>query len=530
MTAPSRAMRARWPRSRVAEADLRLNETNLAKACICSPIDGVVLKRNVDPGQTVASSLQAPVLFVIAEDLRHMELQVDVDEADVGKVKVGQKATFSVDAYPERKFPAEIRDIRYGSETVQGVVTYKAVLTIDNSDLLIRPGMTATAEIVVQQVSDALLVPNAALRFSPKSAQANRRSGGFLQRLLPRFPFAPSAEQAGGHRSKQKSGCCATAPSRGSSRDRRDRRPKDRDRRGRDRAGAADHRRRRTPNADEARVTKPRRITHRSSSSASYQGLWLRRRAVHALAGVDLTIGEGEFVAIMGPSGSGKSTAMNIIGCLDTPTAGEYLFKGIEVGQLDRNQRALLRRHFLGFVFQGFNLLARTTAVENVELPLIYRGMPPAERRRLALGALERVGLEGREHHTSAELSGGQQQRVAIARAIVTDPDGAAGRRADRQSRHQDQPRDHGAADRPQPRPGHHGRSWSRTRPTSPPMRAASSASSTAGSSPMSAAERPPDAARSHQARAAGDPAQRAALVPDRARHRHRRRLPSSPW
>jgi ABC-type lipoprotein export system ATPase subunit len=144
--------------------------------------------------------------------------------------------------------------------------------------------------------------------------------------------------------------------------------------------------------------------------------------AVHALAGVDLTIDSGEFVAIMGPSGSGKSTAMNIIGCLDTPTSGEYLFQDVSVGQLDRNQRTLLRRHFLGFVFQGFNLLARTTAVENVELPLIYRGLGQADRRRLALRALQRVGLEGREHHTSSELSGGQQQRVAIARALVTDP------------------------------------------------------------------------------------------------------------
>jgi len=144
--------------------------------------------------------------------------------------------------------------------------------------------------------------------------------------------------------------------------------------------------------------------------------------AVHALAGVDLTIQEGEFVAIMGPSGSGKSTVMNIVGCLDTPTSGDYLFEGIEVGRLERNQRALIRRHLLGFVFQGFNLLARTTALENVELPLIYRGLPAAERRRLAVRALDRVGLSGRENHTSAELSGGQQQRVAIARAIVTDP------------------------------------------------------------------------------------------------------------
>ena len=143
---------------------------------------------------------------------------------------------------------------------------------------------------------------------------------------------------------------------------------------------------------------------------------------VHALAGIELRIDAGEFVAIMGPSGSGKSTAMNIIGCLDVPSSGEYLFEGVEVGYLNRNQRALLRRHFLGFVFQGFNLLARTTAVENVELPLTYRGTAFAERRRLAVDALERVGLKGREHHTTGQLSGGQQQRVAIARAIVTDP------------------------------------------------------------------------------------------------------------
>jgi putative ABC transport system ATP-binding protein len=144
--------------------------------------------------------------------------------------------------------------------------------------------------------------------------------------------------------------------------------------------------------------------------------------AVRALAGVDLVFKAGEFVAIMGPSGSGKSTAMNVIGCLDTPTDGKYLFNDISVGDLSHDQRTLLRRHYLGFVFQGFNLLARTTAVENVELPLIYRGLPQAERRELALQALRRVGLEGREHHTSAALSGGQQQRVAIARAIVTDP------------------------------------------------------------------------------------------------------------
>jgi putative ABC transport system ATP-binding protein len=144
--------------------------------------------------------------------------------------------------------------------------------------------------------------------------------------------------------------------------------------------------------------------------------------AVHALAGANLKIGQGEFAAIMGPSGSGKSTAMNIIGCLDTPSSGSYFFKGIDVGSLRRDQRALLRRHFLGFVFQGFNLLSRTSAIENVELPLVYRGMAFEERRDLANSALDRVGLKGREGHTANQLSGGQQQRVAIARAIVTNP------------------------------------------------------------------------------------------------------------
>ena len=161
-----------------------------------SPINGVVLARNVDPGQTVASSFQAPVLFSIAEDLTQMEIQVDVDEADVGKVKEGQKATFTVDAYPDRKFQAEIRELRFGSQIVQGVVTYKAVLTTDNSQLLLRPGMTATAEISVQHIDDALLVANAGLRFSPPSEDTTQQDGGLLKKLLPGRPqFRPASSR-----------------------------------------------------------------------------------------------------------------------------------------------------------------------------------------------------------------------------------------------------------------------------------------------------------------------------------------------
>jgi HlyD family secretion protein len=172
-----------------AEAKLLVDQTNLEKAIIISPINGVVLKRTVEPGQTVAASLQSPVLFTLAEDLTKMELHVDVDEADVGQVKEGQQATFTVDAYPDRIFPAHITQVRYGAQTAEGVVTYLTVLNVDNSDLSLRPGMTATADIVVQQVNDVLLVSNAALRYAPpqqeeKTAEAS--GGSLLGKLFPR--------------------------------------------------------------------------------------------------------------------------------------------------------------------------------------------------------------------------------------------------------------------------------------------------------------------------------------------------------
>ncbi|MBW9114909.1 efflux RND transporter periplasmic adaptor subunit [Rhizobium cauense] len=170
-----------------AEADLRLAEVNLSKAKIVSPINGVILTRSVDPGATVAASLSAPVLFVIAGDLKKMELQVDVDEADVGQIAVGQKATFTVDAYPNRTFPAEIKQIRFASETTNNVVTYKAILSVDNADLLLRPGMTATADVTVEAVKNTLMVPNSALRYAPPIAESPRGRGLFGLLRPPRM-------------------------------------------------------------------------------------------------------------------------------------------------------------------------------------------------------------------------------------------------------------------------------------------------------------------------------------------------------
>lgn len=179
-----------------AKAALESAEIDLAKSVVHSPVDGVVLERSVEPGQTVAASLQTPVLFVLAEDLTKMELHVSVDEADVGRVREGQKATFTVDAYADRPFSAEIAEVHYGAREVDGVITYEAVLNVDNADLSLRPGMTATATIVVQEVEDAVLVPNAALRFSPPvEAEAEPRTG-LVGRLLPRPPRSDSKNWA----------------------------------------------------------------------------------------------------------------------------------------------------------------------------------------------------------------------------------------------------------------------------------------------------------------------------------------------
>jgi len=174
-----------------SQAQLDADRRTLDKTTIRSPIDGIVLKRQVEPGQTVAASLQTPVLFTLAENLAQMQLKVAVDEADVGQVAVGQEASFTVDAYPDRDFPATLTQVRYAPETVDGVVTYGTLLSLDNADLSLRPGMTATAEILVGEEHDAVLVPNAALRFNPPKADAAKAGGGLVAMLLPRRPPSP---------------------------------------------------------------------------------------------------------------------------------------------------------------------------------------------------------------------------------------------------------------------------------------------------------------------------------------------------
>jgi HlyD family secretion protein len=181
-----------------AQATLDANKSDLQKAVVHSPINGVVLERSVEPGQTLAATFQSPVLFTLAEDLTKMELMIDVDEADVGQVAAEQNATFTVDAYPDRVFPAQVTQVRYGSETVDGVVTYKAVLKVDNASMELRPGMTATALITVNKRQNAILIPNAALRFAPPqepTVKANKGNSSLLGSIMPHPPASESIKR-----------------------------------------------------------------------------------------------------------------------------------------------------------------------------------------------------------------------------------------------------------------------------------------------------------------------------------------------
>ncbi|MBX3471695.1 MAG: efflux RND transporter periplasmic adaptor subunit [Planctomycetes bacterium] len=450
------SLRVEETRVTQAESAVRMARTNLEYATITSPIDGVVLTRAVDVGQTVAASLQAPVLFTIAEDLRQMRVEAAVDEADIGRIHSGQRVTFSVDAYPERRFSGRVTQRRLGPTVTQNVVTYQVIVETRNDDELLLPGMTANVSVEVARADEALVVPAAALRVQPPGADADDAPRGPRRRRsrparAARGGLAADRARGSWRRATRRRAACVAAARPGRVWDR----GRGRAGRGARRAGARRPERRGPGRRDAdrgrraaargrararggGRRRRPRRAAREPHAPAAGRPLMgaplieligVRKvygegeSAVEALRGVDLRIDVGEAVAITGSSGSGKSTLMNLLGCLDHPTSGVCRIAGRDVGALSADQRADLRNRTIGFVFQGFHLLARTTAVENVELPLIYEGRTSSgERRRRAQGVLERVGLGNRLDHTSQQLSGGQQQRVAIARALVTEP------------------------------------------------------------------------------------------------------------
>ena len=409
-----------------SQASLAKAERNLSYATITSPIDGVVINRAVEEGQTVASGFETPTLFTIAADLTQMQVVADVDEADIGGVEDGQRVTFTVDAYPNDTFEGVVTQIRLGedsssssgsSTTSSTVVTYEVVISAPNPDLKLKPRLTANVTIYTLDRKGVLSVPARALRFTPEKPLIGDNDivkdceGGYLQRCEY------------GNRKRHRRRC-------GSS-DRSHHRPHA----GRRRDGGyatGTQRREESVHAGPPGKQQEEKVNDNTSLTMSKTVIELQNikrnfrvgdETVHALRGVSFSIGEGEFVTIMGTSGSGKSTLLNILGCLDTPTVGEYLLDGISVRTMSKSQRAVLRNRKIGFVFQNYNLLAKTTAVENVELPLMYNSsVSAAERRKRAVEALKAVGLGDRLEHKSNQMSGGQMQRVAIARALVNNP------------------------------------------------------------------------------------------------------------
>ena len=436
------------------QAQLEAAQVNLDYTDIVSPVDGTVVSRNVTVGQTVAASFQTPTLFLIATDLTKMQVDTNVSESDIGGIKDWDKAAFTVDAFPKRTFEGTVSQVRQSPQTVQNVVTYDVVVSIDNADLALKPGMTAANRIITDERTDVLRVPSQALRYAPAD-RSGPRSGAPFQRGRPDTGLGTARRQAGAGRGDRRAR----------------RRHLHRNRQRRVEGRRPGHHRRATHRhqqqgggATPADVTRPKA----GESTMAEPIIRLEHVArtyhvgdvdVHALRDVTLTINAGEFVAIMGASGSGKSTLMAVLGCLDRPSSGSYFFEGADVANFGEPERARLRSERLGFVFQSFNLLSRTSALENVALPLFYAASGPAgaaSRVERARASLKLLGLGDRERNTPGQLSGGQQQRVAIARALINAPGSAARRRADRQSRYPHLARNHGNAGAAQSRARRH--------------------------------------------------------------------------
>ena len=425
------------------------------------PIDGVVVERDVDVGRTVAASLSAPQLFLIANDLSQMQILASVDESDIGAIHEGQSARFTVQAYPNETFTGSVKQVRLQSKTTENVVNYTVVVSVSNASGKLLPGMTATIDFLTGSAKDVLLGAQrrTALRPTEEMREQMRKSaardGEIRRRNRESGERGSKRRRCGSTRSCGRSStqpndalvsrrpgqaCCRARSNRayGWATHRSEKRESQ--------GGYADH------HWGDADVTHHRSIESLPAATAAdvtaTAGRLLKVREpmagevirvegvtkvyrmgqneVHALRGIDLKVESGEMLAVMGASGSGKSTLMNLLGCLDAPTSGEYFLDGVRVNGLGSNTLADLRNQKLGFIFQGFNLLARTTALENVELPLLYDRTGRRPRYTCTRGGGVGASRSGGTGRPSAERALGRSAATCRHRPRTRDRASAA--------------------------------------------------------------------------------------------------------